>query len=93
VGITQTPYWNLMLNREILRIKKRPTWHRSFLPQEVVRREVWIGGLQKKHSYKWQSPQRKCSWIFTQMNGWSIFLNRNLWLRVALEIEIEQGLI
>jgi hypothetical protein len=25
VGITQTPYWNLMFNKQILRIKKRLT--------------------------------------------------------------------
>jgi hypothetical protein len=24
-----------------------------FLPQEVVRHEVWIGGLQRRHSYRW----------------------------------------
>ncbi len=33
--------------------------HRSFLSQEVVHREVWIGGLQRRHSYRQQSPQRE----------------------------------
>jgi len=52
VGITQTPYWNLMLNRQILRIKERLSRCKPFLPQEVVRCEVWIGGLQRRHNYR-----------------------------------------
>ncbi len=45
VGITKTPYWNIMLDKRVLKIVERPAGHMSFLPQEVVRREVWIGGL------------------------------------------------
>jgi hypothetical protein len=33
VGIIKTPYHNLMLDRQILRIEKKPTGHRLFLPQ------------------------------------------------------------
>jgi heterodisulfide reductase subunit B len=45
VGITKTPYWNMMLDRQVLRIEERHVVHMSFLPQEVVRCEIWIGGL------------------------------------------------
>jgi hypothetical protein len=51
-GIKQTPYWNLMLDRQILRTKERPTRHRLFLPQKVVMHEVWINGFQKRHNYR-----------------------------------------
>jgi hypothetical protein len=47
-GITKTPYQNLMLDKRVLRTKERHTRHMSFLPQEVVRCEVWIGGFRKK---------------------------------------------
>jgi hypothetical protein len=52
VGITKTPYQNLMLDKQVMRTKERHVRHRSFLPQEVVRREVWIGGLHRRHDYK-----------------------------------------
>jgi hypothetical protein len=45
VKTIETPYWNLMLDRQILRIKERPTGHKSFLPQEMVKHEVWTSGL------------------------------------------------
>ncbi len=45
VEITKTWYWNLMLDRRILRTKERLVKHGSFRPQEVVRHEVWIGGI------------------------------------------------
>jgi hypothetical protein len=45
VGITKTPYLNLMLDKQVLKTKKRLTGHRSFLPQEVVRHEVWTSGF------------------------------------------------
>ncbi len=44
-GLTETPYWNLMLDSWVLRIEKNPTGHMLFLPQEVVQHEVWTGGL------------------------------------------------
>ncbi len=53
VGIIKTPYRNLMLDRQVLRTKERHVRHMLFLPQEVVRHEVWIGGLQRRHSYRW----------------------------------------
>jgi hypothetical protein len=43
--ITKTPYQNLMLNKQVLRTKERHVGHWSFLPQEVVRREVWTRGF------------------------------------------------
>jgi hypothetical protein len=45
VGITKTLYWNMMLDRQVLRIEERHVVHMLFLPQEVVRCEIWIGGL------------------------------------------------
>jgi hypothetical protein len=44
VGLAETPYWNMMLDRQVLRTEVKHVGHRSFLPQEVVRHEVWIGG-------------------------------------------------
>jgi hypothetical protein len=41
----ETPYWNLMLHRRVLRTEERPIGHKSFLPQEVVQCEAWIGGF------------------------------------------------
>jgi hypothetical protein len=51
VGITQTPYQNLILHMRVLKIEKKPSRHKPFLPQEVVRCEVWNGGFQRMHNY------------------------------------------
>jgi hypothetical protein len=48
-----------MLDRQVLRTKERPTGHKSFLPQEVVRREVCTRGLEKMHNYRQQFPWRE----------------------------------
>jgi hypothetical protein len=56
VGISETPYQNLMLDKWVIRIKEKLARHILFLPQEVVRCETWIDGLQRKHNYKRQSP-------------------------------------
>ncbi len=37
VGLIETPYQNLMLDKRVLRTKERPIGHISFLPQEMVR--------------------------------------------------------
>ncbi len=55
-----------MLDKQNLRTKERPTWHRSFLPQEVVRHEIWIRGLQKRHSYQrhpWKEIHHPNEWV------------------------------
>jgi len=91
VGIIKTPYWNLMLDRQILKSKEKHARHRSFLPQEVVRCEVWTSGLQRKHRCKQQSPWKSYQ-IFTQMSECGICLTCNLWFRVA-RIKMEQGLL
>jgi hypothetical protein len=36
-----------MLDKQILRIENKPIEHKLFLPQEVVRREVWTNGFQE----------------------------------------------
>jgi hypothetical protein len=41
----KTPYRNLMLDKWILIIKEIHARHMLFLPQKVVRHEVWIGGF------------------------------------------------
>jgi hypothetical protein len=56
VGITETPYRNLMLDIQVLRIEKWLARHMSFLPQEVVRCEIWTNGLQRSHNCRQQSP-------------------------------------
>jgi hypothetical protein len=45
VGLTETPYQNLMLDIWVMKTKERLAGHMSFLPQEVVWHEIWIGGL------------------------------------------------
>jgi hypothetical protein len=50
--IPKNPYQNLMLEKQVLKIEKRPTRHKLFLPQEVVRREIWTSGIQRRHYYK-----------------------------------------
>jgi hypothetical protein len=32
VRLIETPYQNLMLDKQVLKTKERPTWHMSFLP-------------------------------------------------------------
>jgi len=44
-GITKISYRNLMFDRRILRIKERLARCMSFLPQEVVRHEIWTSGF------------------------------------------------
>jgi hypothetical protein len=36
VGLIETPYQNLMLDKRVLRTEERPIGHISFLPQEMV---------------------------------------------------------
>ncbi len=57
--ITKTPYWNLMLDKQVMKTIERPTRHMLFLPQKVVRCEVWTNGLHKRHNFKQQSPWRE----------------------------------
>jgi hypothetical protein len=45
-----------MLDRQVLKIEERLMGHMSFLPQEVVRWDIWIGGLQRRHSSKRRFP-------------------------------------
>jgi hypothetical protein len=49
VGLTKTPYWNLMLDIRILKIEERLVRHMLFLPQEVVWWDVWTRGFFKRH--------------------------------------------
>jgi heterodisulfide reductase subunit B len=52
VEITKTSYCNLMLDRRVLKIEEIFARHVSFLPQEVVRHEIWNRGFQKRHNYR-----------------------------------------
>jgi hypothetical protein len=55
----KTPYQNLMLDKQVMKTKKKPVGHMSFLPQELVWGEVWNGGLQRRHNYKSPYPWKK----------------------------------
>jgi hypothetical protein len=48
-----------MLDIWVLKTKEKLTRHKSFIPEEVVRCEVWTRALQIKHNYIWQSPRIK----------------------------------
>jgi hypothetical protein len=90
--LTLTPYQNLMLDRWNLRTKEKPTWHRSFLPQEVVWCEIWIESFQRKHSYKQRSPWKEMQ-LTTHLNEWvQYILSCNLWFKIE-EIKMEQGVL
>jgi len=55
----------------------------SFLPQEVIKHEVWIGGFQKRHGYRRQYPNREMQ-SNTHPNEWvECFFSPNLWFKVA----------
>jgi hypothetical protein len=43
VGLIETQYRNLMLDKQVLKIEERPARCKLFLPQEVVHREIWVG--------------------------------------------------
>jgi len=68
-GLTETPCHNMMLDKRVLRTKERHAGHGSFLPQEVVRREVWTRGLQRRHSYRRRFLRRETQ-STTHPNEW-----------------------
>ncbi len=45
--IPKTPYRNLMLEKQVLKIEKIPARHKLFLPQEVVRCDMDWWSLKK----------------------------------------------
>jgi len=59
----------MMLDKQVLRTEERPAGSMSFLPQEVVRHEVWSRGLQRRHNYRQQSPHIEMQ-STTHPNGW-----------------------
>jgi hypothetical protein len=50
--LIKTPYQNLILDRQILKTEERLAKHMSILPQEVIRWDIWIEGLQRRHNSK-----------------------------------------
>ncbi len=50
--LIKTPYQNLILDRRILKTEERLAKHMSILPQEVIRWDIWIEGLQRRHNSK-----------------------------------------
>ncbi len=55
----KNPILDLMLDKWVLKTEERPIGHKSFLPQEGGRCEIWIGGLKKRHSYRRWYPWRE----------------------------------
>jgi hypothetical protein len=49
----------MMLDKRVLRREERHVGHMSFLPQEVVRWDIWIEGLKRRHSSNRLSPRRQ----------------------------------
>jgi hypothetical protein len=49
-SLTETPYQNPILDRQVLTTEERLVGHMSFLPLLVVWRDVWTWGLQRRHS-------------------------------------------
>jgi hypothetical protein len=82
VGLTETPYQNLMLDKLILRTKEWPIGHRLFLPQEVVWRKYGMGVFREGTIIDNDFHIERWSQLFTQMSGCNIFLNHNLWFKV-----------
>jgi hypothetical protein len=48
--ITETPYKNPMMDRQVLIIEEKLVGHMSFLPLLVVQQDVWTWGLQRRHN-------------------------------------------
>jgi hypothetical protein len=76
VGIIKTPYQNLMLDKWVLKTEERPIGHMSFLPQEVVRCEVWTGGFYKRHNYIQRSPRKKMQ-LNIYLNEWAQYTSQS----------------
>jgi len=36
VGLIETPYWNLMLDKRVLITKEKPERHKLFLPEDIT---------------------------------------------------------
>jgi hypothetical protein len=45
VKLIETPFQNMMLDKQVLRTKESLIGHRWILPQKVVQHDVWTGGL------------------------------------------------
>ncbi len=51
VKITQIPYQNMMLDKQVLRTKKIHVGHIVSTTIGGIWHEIWTCGLQKRHSY------------------------------------------
>ncbi len=76
----------------MLRIEKKPMGYKSFLPQKVVWRDVWIGGFRKGIILDDDLHGERCNLLLVWMNECNILLNCNIWFRVV-EIKTAQVLL
>jgi len=81
-----------MLDTQVLITEEKITWHKSFLPQKVVRHEVWTWEFLEKAQLQMTISTEKWSRLFTQMNGCYILFSHNLWFKVE-EVKTQQGLL
>jgi len=84
VKITQTPYQNIMLDKRVLKTKKRHVGHKLFLPQEVVfGMKYGLVVFRKCIVIDDDFHGERCNQILTQMSGCNILLSHNLWFKVV----------
>ncbi len=59
--LIKTPFQNPMLDKQVLRTKKRHVGHRSFLPQEVVQQVYGLGVSREGTVLDNNLHKKKCS--------------------------------
>jgi hypothetical protein len=92
VGLTETPFQNLMLDRQVLRTNEKLVGHKCFYHKKWYDGTYGLGVFRKGTIPNDDLQIKRCSRLFILMNGCNILLNCNMWFRVV-EIKIEQGLL
>jgi hypothetical protein len=75
--LIKTPYWNLMLEKQVTKTEERPARHKLFLPEEMVRHEVWTWGFKEETIKDDNLHTKRCNQLLIH-NGCNILLNHNL---------------
>jgi hypothetical protein len=85
--LIETPYHNMMLKRQVLITKERPTWH-MFYHKKWYSVKCGLGVFKEGTITGDNLHGEKCNRLLTQMSGCNIFLSCNLCFRIK-EIKTE----
>jgi hypothetical protein len=61
-----------------MKTEKRLARHKLFLPQEMVRHEVWTWGFKEETFTNNNLRIKRCNQLLIQMSGCNILFNHNL---------------